>query len=663
MRRASIVLLLLFLAAPFSLFAQESSETSPLLPKRVLDLVSDAVFEVVVEKPATDPLQYERPLPLELLPYSQRTSKYLPIGSAFAIGPDRFVSAVHVLSPGSRTQYKGIYLRDRDGKVYPIDKVLKYSRQRDMILFSLKGRIAKKFFETNSKPALNQRVFAVGNALGEGIVIRDGLYTSATPEEDKGEWNYIRFSAAASPGNSGGPLLDRDGRVIGIILGKSENENLNYALPIGELLNAPTNKAIHRLKGVYRIANMDMTHFSNVTNELPLPMSYADFHQQLIAINDKVTQQMMSGFFTEHKAEIFPEGKDSLPLLYKLSSVGFPRLIMRDRDGSWDAYAPEDTSSTKLERNGELTYGGLASYLFLKLDKPDNVTLATLTTDNKLLMDTVLKGLALQREIGPEKIAITSLGQAADVFSHTDRWGRRWLVRTWLIPHTDEKIALFLLPLPGGMAGFLKAADTSDIDGDYLQDMKALTDFIYLSYYGSLANWREFLALGELRPKAFDSIAIDFDYGHRFSYRSPDLSFSYDAEQMAISERSDLQLLFSFFPRQGKVVWDVAGVVAGEDKATITSFAIHRKPAPPAELPDTAQTDWQNLVNHRYPFNNEAWNKDGDTLIRTIWPEKVSGTPKLLYTIGYDRQGNVKQREMERNLQRFIKGIRVELVP
>jgi hypothetical protein len=37
---------------------------------------------------------------------------------------------------------------------------------------------------------------AVGNALGEGIVIRDGPYNSAMPEEQGNWWKWIRFSVA-----------------------------------------------------------------------------------------------------------------------------------------------------------------------------------------------------------------------------------------------------------------------------------------------------------------------------------------------------------------------------------------------------------------------------------------------------------------------------------
>ena len=51
-----------------------------------------------------------------------------------------------------------------------------------------------------------------------------------------GNGKNIRYSAAASPGNSGGPLLNLAGEVVGIVTKKSSNENLNYALPIQEFI-------------------------------------------------------------------------------------------------------------------------------------------------------------------------------------------------------------------------------------------------------------------------------------------------------------------------------------------------------------------------------------------------------------------------------------------
>jgi serine protease Do len=194
----------------------------------MLPKIQAATFEVVAAKPVNDPLTYEKPLPLELLPFQERNDKYFSIGTAFAIGNNRYVTAGHVLQIGIGSLWGPPALRDASGHVYAIDKIEKYSLQQDFVVFSLATQPANAAaLEVNTSPALNEVVYAVGNALGTGVVIRDGLYTSDTPEDQDGRWKWMRFSAAASPGNSGGPLLDKDGKLIGIVLMKSANENLN----------------------------------------------------------------------------------------------------------------------------------------------------------------------------------------------------------------------------------------------------------------------------------------------------------------------------------------------------------------------------------------------------------------------------------------------------
>lgn len=145
--------------------------------------------------------------------------KYRSVGTAFALGANRYATAGHVILLGMGSQFGPPGLRDGSGKVYAIDQVLRYFDRQDFAVFSLREQPQEvRYLKTGPKPALNAAVFAVGNALGQGVVIRDGLYTSDTPEEQDGEWSWLRFSAAASPGNSGGPLVDERGRVVGVVL-------------------------------------------------------------------------------------------------------------------------------------------------------------------------------------------------------------------------------------------------------------------------------------------------------------------------------------------------------------------------------------------------------------------------------------------------------------
>src|SRR4249919_79682 len=57
--------------------------------------VRGATFEVVTPKPQQDTLKYEKPLPLELIPFTERNDKYWSIGTAFAINNETFISAAH----------------------------------------------------------------------------------------------------------------------------------------------------------------------------------------------------------------------------------------------------------------------------------------------------------------------------------------------------------------------------------------------------------------------------------------------------------------------------------------------------------------------------------------------------------------------------------------
>src|ERR1700733_9676257 len=81
----------------------------------VQEKLSSATFEVVLAKPLSDPLTYEKPLPLELIPYRERTDKFRSIGTAFAICRNRFVLAAHLISAGDGSQYDPLALRDTAG--------------------------------------------------------------------------------------------------------------------------------------------------------------------------------------------------------------------------------------------------------------------------------------------------------------------------------------------------------------------------------------------------------------------------------------------------------------------------------------------------------------------------------------------------------------------
>src|SRR5699024_871294 len=227
-------------------------------------------------------------------------------------------------------------LRDTSGKVYAIDKIEKFGLRRDFVVFSLKHPPTIKPLTVNRHPTLNQTVYTVGNALGTGVVIRKGLYTSKTPEAQSGAWQWLRFSAAASPGNSGGPLLDKKGRVIGVVLMKSPDENLNYALPIGEVLSAPEHLARINKRVSARALLTGFSVSDTFNGQIRLPLSLTGFFNHFTALLRPFAGSQLHNVEKEHSAELFPRGKGSHQLLYGSGSLSpLPGLIHRASNGIW----------------------------------------------------------------------------------------------------------------------------------------------------------------------------------------------------------------------------------------------------------------------------------------------------------------------------------------
>ena len=108
-------------------------------PPEVQKAVRAATFEVVLRKADSDSLSYEKPLPLDLIPYVIRNDHFWSIGTAFAIGPNTYVSAAHVLLSAVGSQFGAPALRDSAGHVYPVNQVLKFSAHEDFIVFSISG--------------------------------------------------------------------------------------------------------------------------------------------------------------------------------------------------------------------------------------------------------------------------------------------------------------------------------------------------------------------------------------------------------------------------------------------------------------------------------------------------------------------------------------------
>ena len=90
----------------------------------------------------------------------------------------------------------------------------------------------------NSAVSVGEDVFVLGypmtETMGEEVKLTNGIVNSKTGFQ--GDITMYQISAPVQPGNSGGPLFDEDGNIIGVVSAKHEGaENVNYAVKISYL--------------------------------------------------------------------------------------------------------------------------------------------------------------------------------------------------------------------------------------------------------------------------------------------------------------------------------------------------------------------------------------------------------------------------------------------
>jgi serine protease Do len=167
-------------------------------------------------------------------------------GSGFIVSEDGLVLTNKHVIKDARADYVAI---TNNGKKYPVE-IVDQDQFEDVAVVKIIGDKDMKFevsvFGNSDSLKIGQRVIAIGNALAEyensvtsGIVSALGRNLSAfydIGDEAENFYGLIQTDAAINYGNSGGPLLNLDGEIIGMNVAIEDSAyKIGFAIPINDL--------------------------------------------------------------------------------------------------------------------------------------------------------------------------------------------------------------------------------------------------------------------------------------------------------------------------------------------------------------------------------------------------------------------------------------------
>lgn len=244
----------------------------------------------VIEKATTNSLSNTQgainlgPFTIQI-PNNEQTFPAQPvsIGSGFIVSASGLiVTNKHVVSDvGGKYQ-----VITSDNTKYDVSKIYR-DPLNDVAILKInpkqnsKKKLAPVIMGNSSRLQVGQFVIAIGTALGEfrntvttGVVSGLGRGIQAGDQfagyAEKLD-NVIQTSAPINPGNSGGPLVDSNGRVIGVNTATAQSgQNIGFALPINVIKQSlsdfnATGQFSRAFLGVeYKTINMNLAVLNNI---------------------------------------------------------------------------------------------------------------------------------------------------------------------------------------------------------------------------------------------------------------------------------------------------------------------------------------------------------------------------------------------------------------
>src|SRR5215216_215537 len=157
------------------------------------------------------------------------TGEALMTGSGFFLRPGQVVTNLHVIRGAVKVEIKTL---DGKGKIFPVNGTLAVDEEGDLALLSVEmpaERVGRSTELARELPDEGESIFVIGNPLKLEGSVSDGIVSAV--REVPNSYRIIQITAPISHGNSGSPVFNLKGEVIGVVTIKVTNgQNINLAL-------------------------------------------------------------------------------------------------------------------------------------------------------------------------------------------------------------------------------------------------------------------------------------------------------------------------------------------------------------------------------------------------------------------------------------------------
>ena len=232
----------IFLIIIFTLSLQSKS-FSQNIPSSFADLAEKLMPSVVNISTTTIVTTQSNPFPFQFPPGSPFEDMFKEFGTpqerqSAALGSGFIIDEKGIVITNNHViqDAKDIVVQINGGKKFEA-KVIGADPLSDIAVLQIvtKEKFIPAKFGDSDKARIGDWVIAIGNPFGLGGTVTSGIISARNRSIGLSRYeDYIQTDASINQGNSGGPLFDMNGDVIGIntaILGRSGNVGIGFSIP------------------------------------------------------------------------------------------------------------------------------------------------------------------------------------------------------------------------------------------------------------------------------------------------------------------------------------------------------------------------------------------------------------------------------------------------